>query len=159
MTKRSKCNQFDQYFEDLANTQATPGREAGKLTADLHFSSVPPTLIPQSHIEFCNRIPIEISPSLVEHPVFFLLMKSLNCHFPIIISKSQITIPRNMFCQDPPISTPFRLSGDFSIGNTQPPHYPKKQKLRLKKKQKIPSKQTQNQISARRTAIFPTPNI
>lgn len=55
-----------------------------------------------------------------------------------------------MFCQECPISTPFRLPGDFSIGNTQPPHYPKKQKLRLKKKQKtkklLPNKhKTRNQ--------------
>lgn len=67
-----------------------------------------------------------------------------------------------MFCQERPISTPFRLPGDFSIGNTQPPHYPKKQKLRLKKKpknKKTPSKQTQNQKSASRIAIFPTPNV
>lgn len=157
MTKRSKSNPFDQYYENLANTQATPGQETRKLTADLHLSSVPPNLIPHSHIQLCNRIPEAAPPSPVEHPVFLPIMKSLNCPFPFIISKSQIAIPRITFCQESPISISFRLPGDFSIGNTQLPHYPKKQKLREKKK--TPSKQTQNQISASRIAIFPTPNV
>jgi hypothetical protein len=73
----------------------------------------------------------------------------------ILVSKSQPPIPRNTFYLETPVATLLESQKNFLPGNTHLSHCPKNQRGKQKLRNKTPTQQRQDQISAPRLTIFP----
>lgn len=138
-------------------------------SADLCFPLCSSKWNLQSHVQFCSRPSLTVSPHslppyetsqlLLEHSISSLLWTQTSnlTPYPSLLSSVSFQYLETHFTWNPQKSHLLGFQKNFLSSNVQPQHFSKNQRWQHKSRNNTPTQQRQDQISAPRIAIFQNP--